>query len=154
MASNSTILFEDYRGFLQFLQSTVGFFISNRPRLLPAKSFPVDHSSVILTQNAKEPRYWQVNCVGCNSYVGRLRAPLCLLGRRWEASVTRVEGIEKETASESMRTGPQCCALINMKNYFVSRDWTPKTCEEGNHWRVVYILGVEEGEPEEEWKHS
>jgi hypothetical protein len=57
-----------------------------------------------------------------------------LIVRHWYASATRVEGIEKETASESVRTGRQCCALTNMKNYFVSRDWTPKTREEGNHW--------------------
>lgn len=68
-----------------------------------------------------------------------------LIGRHWHATVSPVEGIEKEMASENVRKGRQNCALTNTENYFVSREWTPKTREEGNHRRVVYILGVVRG---------
>jgi hypothetical protein len=58
--------------------------------------------------------------------------------RHWDASATRVEGIEKETASKSVRESEQSCDLTNTESYFVSREWTPKR-------RVVYMLGVECG---------
>ena len=58
-------------------------------------------------------------------------------------NAVRTAGIEKETRNERKKwmlwvweTGRQWCALTNMKNYFVSREWTPKTREEGNHWRL------------------
>jgi hypothetical protein len=43
---------------------------------------------------------------------------------------------EKEKERATMSTGRQFCALTNMKNYFVSREWAPETRKDRDIWRA------------------